>query len=596
MAPEQAGPQRRLRRGLRTGTALVLVLAGVPAVGAWLLISWFGKLPVPLFLLVFLPLDLLAALVLTTILLIMQRRNLRAAFIAAAVPISILAASSAKVLVLGASAQFGDVLLLGDLFNALPLAWGVPILAAGVAIGAALLLNLRRWAIVALAGILVAGAVHPPGLSAAVTSLAARIAPLLPHRLADFPSRGHVLAAVTVAVEELEWTQPGTAAPGVLPALSLPAAPDPKRNLHIIVLESFADPRSLPRFSWSSEPFTPLFARWREEAPGTSLAPVFGNRSSNTEFEVLCGQPSLPSHSAMVFARFRRGTELGCLPRLLRRQGYRTISLVPSSRGFFWAGRAFAVAGFERSVFDDTLDMEDRDGFWLSAESTLRQARASWAALGDDAPRFTYVFVNASHYPYERNRARRPDRVAADPPDATVEAWANAIHHAAAAVEEHVALVLRDDPDAVFAILGDHNPPLGPGFAGYVAGGRLEPNQEPAPLTRAVMYETPLLVLDRGRLVETGALPAWQIPHLLLDLLSRGASCAAGQPCPHRDDLRLRPLPDIILLVDRAGREAARCPWRPETEDQACAEVRAVADAMRRQLIVMLSSAPQTRH
>lgn len=593
-APRDDNGSGRLRQRvvLFAGLAQVLLVVNV----AWLfgLYGPVGDLPD---LLVFLLSDAAFGLLIAGVILAVQRRNGLALLLAGAVPAILLSASWTKLALLGTSALFADVVLLQDLYLAVPVAWRVAGLAVLCALALAFVANLRIRAALAL-GLAASGLVLAVGAQAGLAEAgAARLATLLPPRFADFPHRGHFLQAVSVGIEDLEWraarvTDEAESLPRRLPPD--PVLASPRRDLHILVLESFADPRSLPVFGWSAEPLTPLLVRWREETRGQAVTPVFANRSSNTEFEVLCGLPALAGRSGMVFGRIPDGARLDCLPRILARQGYRTASLVPSGPGIFWAGRAFAAMGFERALFEHDLDMSDLDGTWLSAEATLLQVLALREALGDGAPRLVYAFVNAGHYPYERDRAKRPDRVSATPRASLVEAWANAVHHTALAVEAHVAQVSRDDPDALIVILGDHNPPLGSNLGGYRTGGRIPPDEAESPLTRAYMYRTPLLVLDRGRLVPTGDLPTWHLPHLLLDLLSEGESCAEGT-CPHRAAIRLRPLPGLVLALDEKGAEMARCPWGRDVAPAAaqCAEAIAESEDLHRALRRFLSgSAP----
>jgi hypothetical protein len=200
--------------------------------------------------------------------------------------------------------------------------------------------------------------------------------------------------------------------------------------------------------------------------------------------------------------------------------------------------------------------MTDRDGIWLSAEATLRQSAA--AARAAARPVLNYVFINASHYPFERDRARRPDRVRVSPHEGLFAAWANAVHWAAVAVEDFVAEVLAEDPDALIVILGDHQPPLGANFAGYRAGGRLPATDAAPPLARAEMFETPLLLLGPGAERRLGRLPAWALPDLVLDILSGGEHCRRNA-CAQDAEPRLRPFRSQVMAVSRGEEAVLRC-------------------------------------
>lgn len=581
----------------RTGLAVVLVAAGSIAIGDRLFGALLNGWPDPVVALAHFGFDVPAAILLTLVLLRLQRPNLLGCLIAAAVPLAVLAASAVKMALLGQSALFGDVALLPDLRRTLTAQekWLVDLALLGVVV--LLLGNLRpdRGTAIALAG-LGAAVFVPLGLLRVPAAQAVLIA-VVPPRQVDFPVTGHVANAIQVAVQRLrvEAEIRGTAPAAPLAARA--GAALPARSVHMVVVESLIDPLWLPGFAWPAEPLSPLFGRWRAESGGTALVPIFGSRSSNTEFEVLCGLPIIGGSGTVLFAEIPEGAALPCLPRVLAGQGFATLSLVPNESVFFRAANAFSAMGFERRLFAPDLDVADRDGPWLSAEATLAQSRRAVAALRAEDPSrpvLSYAFVNAGHYPFHRDRAKRPDRLAPQPPDSIVHDWANAAHYNALAIETHVEAILREEPDALIIVVGDHNPPLGPNYAGYRTGGRMPTDGTP-PMRSAVLHETPLLVIDRGRLVGTGRLPVWQVPELVLNLLSDGAQCRDGG-CDHTEAWRLRPLDEVVLVVEADGGAVRICPRRgvagPDPHQAACAAARARTAALNATVAGLLRLAP----
>ena len=314
------------------------------------------------------------------------------------------------------------------------------------------------------------------------------------------------------------------------------------------MVESLTDPAWYPGFDLEV-PLPPLLERWRQ-AGSRALSPVFGNRSSNAEFELLCGVPSLVGPSEVVFWRLSP-RPLPCLPRRLAAFGYQSLSLVPSAPEIFNAGQAYAAIGFDRARFGRDLDMSDLDGQFLSADATLAQHWDELAQRLGAGPLLSYVFINASHYPYARNERRRPARLRNDHVPAIFVDYANAIDHVSVAIDRFVRRLVAADPEALIVILGDHAPPLGANLLGYREGGRID-RDEPLPLRRAALYEVPLLVLDRGELLPVGRLATYQIPYLLLDRLSAGDFCRQNS-CPWQGDWRSRPFRDLTLRVEGHG-------------------------------------------
>jgi hypothetical protein len=543
----------------RGGAGIALLASAAGAVLVWAAAAFAGAWSFRHPALMLAPaMDALLAVIVTSALLAVLRPTRLGLSLAAALPSLVLAVSTAKWLVLGDSALLSDALLLPDLARASSSTEVVLVGGVAAAILALTLLSLRlprvaeapRLLPLALALALGASPLAAVRLGPeAAESFSAHLSGLV---FADRRGFGQVMyawvqvARATVAADD--------AAPVAPPAAQrVPLAP---RSVHIVVVESFMDPRAFPGFALGAEALPPRVAGWLDAPAASLLVPVFGSLSSNTEFEILCGLPVGRRSAEVLFRSLRADRPLDCLPRRLAEAGFATLALAPNAPGFFNADAAYAALGFATRLFQRDLDMADRDGIWLSAEATLRQSAA--AARAAARPVLNYVFVNATHYPFDRDRARRPDRVRATPPDSLFAAWANAVHWAAVAIEEFVAEVQAEDPDALVVILGDHQPPLGANFAGYREGGRLPSGDAAPPLSRAAMFETPLLLLGRGAEQRLGRLPAWALPDVLLDILSDGEHCRRNA-CAQDAELRLRPFRNQIFVLPRGGGEPLRC-------------------------------------
>ena len=312
---------------------------------------------------------------------------------------------------------------------------------------------------------------------------------------------------------------------------------------------------------------------------------MFGNRSSNAEFEVLCGVPAAVGPADVVFWRVDR--DLPCLPRLLASHGYRSLALHPSPRRIFNLSEAYPALGFERFAFAEDLDFADRDGQFLSAKATLDQHWERIRPLLDgERPVLSYAFVNASHFPYERNTRRRPDRWRQLGASAMVARYLNAMHYMTLAVDRFVARVLAKDADSLILIVGDHQPALGPNLAGQREGGLVSTDDDD-PFAHKKIYEVPLMLLDRGQMVPLDALPIYLLPYVLLERL--GACGPLG--CGWDGQARLRPFRDHVLLVERNGVAERTCSVRDP--EPACETAARQARAWQVELLDLLDGASQ---
>lgn len=491
-----------------------------------------------------------------------QRHRVLGAWLGLLIANGLLAASCAKMIILGEPGLLADLLLVPDLLRVID-----PVLAgAGVAatatVALAYLVNLsaprsaREAALlvpVAVVGVIVLGILHVPAVSHAAAGS-------IPVQGRGFPVFGHFYSAYSGFAREADWrhtvrslrAEGGLALP-FAPLRTAPLQSLTPRNLHILVIESLTDPGWYPSFGLGDQALPPLFERWRRESRATALSPVFGNRSSNAEFEVLCGVPAAVSPSDVVFWRLPE-RPLPCLPNRLAELGYRSVALHPSPRRTFNLSKAYPALGFEQWAFAEDLDFADRDGWFLSARATLEQHWQRVQPLIDDVPILSYVFVNASHYPYDRDERRRPTRWRPAGASPLVIGYLNAVHYMMIAVDGFVDRLLAADPDSLIVIVGDHAPALGPNFQGQRDGGRIAVD-DADPLGRAAMYEVPLILLDRGELVPLGRLPTYLLPYAVLDRLG----ACGDEGCAWDAPWRLRPFRDRALLVEPDGDGERAC-------------------------------------
>ena len=115
------------------------------------------------------------------------------------------------------------------------------------------------------------------------------------------------------------------------------------RNVHLLILESFLDPRLFRDLKLSRDPVHPDFAALFGDQLGLSIAPVFGGATSQAEFEVLCGVPALERLSSVEFNTFT-GAPARCLPDLLGQLGYRAVASNAYKPNFFNTQSAYKLS------------------------------------------------------------------------------------------------------------------------------------------------------------------------------------------------------------------------------------------------------------
>lgn len=343
-----------------------------------------------------------------------------------------------------------------------------------------------------------------------------------------------------------------------------------RRNLHIILEETFWDPTVMAGAGYSADPIDPRFrALWAQSNNTQGLSPAFGGQTANAEFEVLCG---FPVNQIAVKFEFSMLRDVPCLPRILSQLGYRTVASHPNVAGFWNRYTAYERLGFETFWAQDALDMSDRNGPFLADRSLHRQVREKLQATDDGRPLFDYIVTIDGHWMYDAGD-QRPPVLTSTSKIKEVGDYANMLHYKTRQMMDAIEQIRRDDPDAVIVVFGDHLPMLGRKFAGYVESGMLPDNFG---AFTAAQYDfsaaTPLLVIDgRNGPLDLGRIPMYRLPGVILRLL--------GEERPTMFDLVQvpgtvipRPLPDVMMTYQGS---APQLLCKQKTESAACADAAA---------------------
>jgi phosphoglycerol transferase MdoB-like AlkP superfamily enzyme len=313
-----------------------------------------------------------------------------------------------------------------------------------------------------------------------------------------------------------------------------------RRNVHLIVLESFLDPRLLRDLRFSSPPAHPAFDRLFGDKLGLSKAPVFGGSTAQSEFEVLCGVPAFERFSSVEFNVFT-GAAAHCLPGMLRELGYRSVATNTYKPNFFNALPAYQGAGFSDIYFPEEFS----------------GARATYLKLGDpgveefafdrplfeqnlqfirshrqahpDQPLFNYVLTIYGHTPHLLDPEQRPERIelVSHYADDHLHRAVNQFYYRTEAIAEYVNQLIVLDKDSLIILISDHVPPLRNGPNTYDALRYLD-NREHS------IYYNRIAILEGGKATVYPEMRHYELPPLILDYLSEGAYCRK-HACAFRD-------------------------------------------------------------
>lgn len=306
-----------------------------------------------------------------------------------------------------------------------------------------------------------------------------------------------------------------------------------KRNVHIIVLESFLDPRLFSKLGFSTPPVHPAFENLFGEQLGLSLSPVFGGATAQAEFEILCGVPALERLSGVEFNVFN-GSAAFCLPGQLASLGYYSSASNTYKPDFFNAVAAYKGAGFSVSHFpkefspaaDSYLEFGEPGVEEYIFDEELFEQNLGYVkkVLRDnpEKPLFNYLLTIYGHIPHLLDPDKRPELIAlrSDYPDDHLTRATNQFYYRTEAIAKHVKSLISLDPESLIILISDHVPPLRNGPNTYEALGYLDGVEK-------AYYHNRLAIIDRGKPMVLPLIHHYDIPALVLNTLSEGAYCQA---------------------------------------------------------------------
>ncbi len=303
-----------------------------------------------------------------------------------------------------------------------------------------------------------------------------------------------------------------------------------KRNIHLIVLESFLDPGLLQGARFSRNPAHPDFSKLLAKKGGFSISPVFAGGTAQAEFEILCGAPALREFSGIEFDVFT-GAKTPCLPRILSLSGYETHATNSYKPDFFNSTKAYTGIGFEKMYYPqefsagyDTYfsagDVTDEDYMF---DGVLFSQNLEFIAkrIRDNPtlPIFNYVIGMYGHTPHDLNLNKRPKAVAmlGNFQDEGLEKAANQYYYRTEAIAAYVKGLIAADPKSLIILVSDHLPSLS-GIKTYqdlnYFGGKM-----------GATFLNRIYIIENGRPVRQNTIHHYDIPRIILNYATRGKYC-----------------------------------------------------------------------
>jgi len=191
-----------------------------------------------------------------------------------------------------------------------------------------------------------------------------------------------------------------------------PGKPSRRPNIHLIVLESFVDPRMIKGAQFNRSPLAEELQRLIGEK-GFAYA-----RIESVEFNVM------------------NGGEVHSFVHQLKANGYRALGTIATGFGYFNSKQAYKSLGLTDVVYLEEMGLP---------------------RPGD----LNYLLGMYGHMPYDRNPVLRPDIIhATNPENETLNRIANQFYYRTRALAAYLEELLTIDPDSIIYVTSDHLPPI----------------------------------------------------------------------------------------------------------------------------------------
>ncbi len=288
--------------------------------------------------------------------------------------------------------------------------------------------------------------------------------------------------------------------------------PQRRPNIHIILLESFIDPRKIAGLEFNRPPLSKRLTPFLIRKKKFSLieAPVYGGGSPQTKFEILTGIPALALIDSIEYNLYE-GSQTSSFVNALNKEGYHTFAANGSKSGFYNSKLAYQGIGFDQLYFLDKNNYYKKSpGDDYLFDGDFFQANIAWLkqlfSKPDHAePILNYMVGMYGHLPFERNQKKRPDIITTNSTDILLTNLANQFYYRTEALADFLVNLKKIDPEAIVFIASDHLPPI---------------------LNKKTKYSLDnkmniALLLDRFKPVDISARKYYEITHIIWGLLGK---------------------------------------------------------------------------
>lgn len=281
------------------------------------------------------------------------------------------------------------------------------------------------------------------------------------------------------------------------------------QNIHIIVLESFIDPRLIEQLYFEKQVLSSELIPYLNNDGDFShvVSPIYGGGTAQAEFELLTGLKALSKVNQIEFNVMKGGTISSFVNRL-QQNHYQSIATIGPSSSFFNSRLAYKSLGFtDIEYLEDDRELKGLPDDGPLFDGDLLQQnidKVERAMAESNAPIFNYVLGMYGHFPFRRDEFKRPDVVKVKHDDDRLGRISNQFYYRTEAIAKYLQQLIAVDENAIIYITSDHLPSIFGKNMTYKLNNKVNI----------------ALLLNRGKNIDVSGKNLYQIPWLIWDLLS----------------------------------------------------------------------------
>jgi phosphoglycerol transferase MdoB-like AlkP superfamily enzyme len=232
-----------------------------------------------------------------------------------------------------------------------------------------------------------------------------------------------------------------------------------KRNVHIIVLETFMDPRLFNGLNFNRTPLAKELTPFLNNGQFSLVnSPIYGGGTAQAEFELLTGVKAFQKFGRPEF-NVMMGNKINAFVAKLKENGYQSIATIAPSSEYYNSAHAYTSLGFDSLIFLEEVNppiIKQGDWHIFDGDVFAYNLEVLKQELKNNRPVINYVLGMYGHYPFRRNNKLRPDIIKLKNGNAKLKRMMNQFYYRTKALGDHLKSLVSLDPDSIILVISDH--------------------------------------------------------------------------------------------------------------------------------------------